>query len=57
MKPFCDHYTLPINSGFRFQFQVNFLGFIFQKVLDSVFKLQKGGILDSDLSLQGPINC
>ncbi len=39
-----------------FKFRSNFLGFIFQKGLDSGFKFQMGGILDSDLGLQGPSN-
>ena len=37
-----------------FKFQSNFLGFIFQNGLDSGFKIQIGGIQDSDLGLQGP---
>ena len=39
-----------------FKFQSNFLGFIFQWGLDSGFKFQIGGILDSDLGLQGLLN-
>ena len=35
-------------------FQSNFLGFIFQKGLDTGFKFQIGLILDSDLGFQGP---
>ena len=33
------------------KFQSNFLRFIFQKGLDSGFKFQIGGMLDSDLGL------
>ena len=39
-----------------FKFQINFLGFIFQKGLDSGFKFQIGEILDSDFGFQGPLN-
>ncbi len=42
----------PVFLGFKFQ--TIFLRFIFQTSRDSGFKLEIGGIQDSDLGLQGP---